>query len=276
MGTASKVIASATVGTIAAVALTTLAVVRAGNQQKKQQQDSIATATATATTTATKQKEEEEDDPQNESYKRAPLIYYKPSNESDIETYEYANNDTVYGKLLRAELKMRLLLETEDWVAFEDISPRAPLHGLIVPKKLVRSVLDFQDQSHHLPLLQDLRRVAHGLLRDKLPLAYERGDYKLCFHIPPLNSVDHLHLHVLAPVSEMSSLARHGEFHTKSDNAQQRTIRWNIALDEVIARLETGKPPTPFRVDDNNHRWTTAIYETVSSLGTVIFPGRME
>ncbi len=195
-----------------------------------------------------------------EHYERAPEVYYQAKNPQDIETYDYASNPTVFGKILRGELKTRFLLESDNWVAFEDISPRAPLHALIIPKKFIKSVEEL-DTSHR-SLLFKLHLRAHELLRQKLPQAYKQGDYKLCFHIPPLNSVDHLHLHVLAPASEMSKFG-HAEFHTASP-----PVRWNICLEEVLKRLKAGSPATPYSRTDG---LLTIVFDTLQSLATVVF-----
>ena len=47
--------------------------------------------------------------------------------------YEY-DNDNIFAKILRGEIPNRTVLETEHALAFEDISPRAPVHVLIIPK----------------------------------------------------------------------------------------------------------------------------------------------
>ena len=212
--------------------------------------------------------DDDESDEKIEVYKRAPEIYYKPDDPSEISTYDYLSNPTVFGKILRGELPARVLLETQDWFVFEDISPRAPLHALIIPKRRIRSVLEFT--ASDLSLLKELNELANRLVMEHLPLAYHKGDFKLCFHIPPLNTVDHLHLHVLAPASQMSLLAK-SEFHTSLENSNHQTMRWNILLSEVMKRLEQGLPPTPF---DKDYRWTSVLHDTLSSLRTLIFSGK--
>ena len=193
-----------------------------------------------------------------EFYERAPFVYYG-GNASDPETYDYDSNPTVYGKILRGELKTRFLLETERFVLFEDIMPRAPLHALIIPKQLIRSVEELDES--HVSMLCGMHIRAHKLLREKLPEAYKNGDYKLCFHIPPLNSVDHLHLHVLAPASQMSTVSR-AEFHTCNP-----PVRWNVCLERVITRLKDGETPTPYSRRDGISK---IVADTFMSLAKVV------
>jgi len=190
--------------------------------------------------------------------------YYEPSKLSDIKTYDYASNKTVFGKILRGELKTRLFLETDHLIAIEDKTPRAPLHGLILPKRLIPSVFDLSSDlaRGHIALLKEMETTAETLLKDKQPEAFEKGDYLLCFHVPPFNSVDHLHLHVLAPLSKMESWMSQAEFN--------QVGRWNITLDEVLIRLQTGKPSTPYNIDS----WMSIVSETFSSILEMVIPSK--
>ena len=51
----------------------------------------------------------------------------------DIENY---NNNNIFAKILRKEMPSKKVYEDEYAFAFEDISPQAPLHVLIIPKNL--------------------------------------------------------------------------------------------------------------------------------------------
>jgi len=227
--------------------------------------------------------------------------FYRPSNRSDFETFGYGSNPTVFGQILRGELKTRFLVETKHLVAFEDIRPCAPFHGLVIPKTLVPSVFELQPTTHletenknsnrntSLSLLEEMSEMAQALVRDNHPKAYENGDYLLCFHIPPFNSVDHLHLHVLAPASSMAWLYRSGKYNTgtttaapaaiptiemeqlgNDDNgkvASNFSVRWCTSLNDVMTRLEEGSSPTPYQRDDS---WATVLSETMSSIAAIL------
>jgi len=83
-----------------------------------------------------------------------------------------------------------------------------------------------------------MRQLGLELLEEQQPRALEEEDYILCFHIPPFNSVDHLHLHVLAPASEMGFVYRYGKYNSGT--------RWCIGDFEVIERLERGMVAVPY------------------------------
>ncbi|XP_076016582.1 adenosine 5'-monophosphoramidase HINT1 [Genypterus blacodes] len=43
--------------------------------------------------------------------------------------------DTIFGKIIRKEIPAKLVYEDDKCIAFPDISPQAPTHILVVPKK---------------------------------------------------------------------------------------------------------------------------------------------
>jgi histidine triad (HIT) family protein len=82
------------------------------------------------------------------------------------------------------------IVRTDDLtVAFRDINPQAPVHVLVVPKRHIVS-----DAAEVTALLTAARAVAEA----EGIAGPDRG-YRLVFNVGPdaLNSVDHLHLHVL-------------------------------------------------------------------------------
>lgn len=147
---------------------------------------------------------------------------------------DYSDNLSVFGKILRGELPAKILDDSSPTLlAFEDIHRRAPFHALVIPKRFVESVYDLD-----LDLLQEMRDAALKLLQKYQPEALAANDFQLCFHIPPFNSVDHVHLHVLSPLSELSSYGRLKYW---------VGARWCISEKHVRDRLEAGDSPVPYK-----------------------------
>lgn len=70
-------------------------------------------------------------------------------------------NDNVFSKIIKGELPADKVFENERIVAFKDISPSAPVHILIVPKK---EIPDLQSVSpEDLPLIGEVISVAQTL-----------------------------------------------------------------------------------------------------------------
>ena len=150
---------------------------------------------------------------------------------------DYSNNSSVFSKILRGDLATRTYQETAELLSFQDISPRAKLHALVIPKRFVRNVYSLTPDDAN--LIRDMRQMGLELMEKQQPQALVDDDYILCFHIPPFNSVDHLHLHVLAPASEMNYLYRYGKYNTGA--------RWCIGALEVIERLKGGQLAVPYK-----------------------------
>mmetsp|Transcript_33659 Transcript_33659/g.75983 ORF Transcript_33659/g.75983 Transcript_33659/m.75983 type:complete len:199 (-) Transcript_33659:887-1483(-) len=149
---------------------------------------------------------------------------------------DYADNPSVFGRILRGEIASADYAETPTLLAFRDRTPRASLHALIIPKAYVRDVYSLGPGD--VGLVEDMRAMALDVIREHHEEALETGDYTLCFHVPPYNSVDHLHMHVLAPRSEMNFVFR--------DIKYRCPTRWCTLETDVIRRLKDGLPAVPY------------------------------
>lgn len=47
------------------------------------------------------------------------------------------DNPTIFGKIIRGELPSDKVYEDQEFIAFKDIRPRAPVHILVVPKAYI-------------------------------------------------------------------------------------------------------------------------------------------
>ena len=90
------------------------------------------------------------------------------------------------------------------YLAFRNVKNYAPLAGLVIPKRRRPQDPDGL-RKEDVPLLEDMRRIALEVCQREQPEAFAANDYWLRFHRRPWHSVDHLHLHVLAPASKVSS-----------------------------------------------------------------------
>ncbi|KAL3817118.1 hypothetical protein ACHAXA_009949 [Cyclostephanos tholiformis] len=162
-----------------------------------------------------------------------------PSGAGAVVDYYYSSNPSVFGKILNGELPSRDYAETTELLAFRDRSPKAEFHALVIPKRFVPNVYSLvPGDENDLDLVRDMRCMALGLLECHQPNAYATDDYVLCYHVPPFNSVDHLHLHVLAPASGMGWMYRYGKYNCGT--------RWCIGDVVVIDRLSRGLASVPY------------------------------
>lgn len=100
---------------------------------------------------------------------------------------------TIFRRIIDREIPADIVYEDEHCLAFRDISPKAPVHVLLIPKKEIPTVNELQaaDQS----LAGHLLLVAGKLARQ---LALNNG-YRLVVNCGPDagQAVNHLHIHIL-------------------------------------------------------------------------------
>ncbi|MGE5155187.1 MAG: histidine triad nucleotide-binding protein [Bdellovibrio bacteriovorus] len=102
--------------------------------------------------------------------------------------------DTIFGKIARGEIPADLVYEDEDLVAFRDLSPQAPVHLLVIPRKPIPTLNDAGPEDAE--LIGKLFLAAARVARDA-GIA-ERG-YRTVVNCNAAagQTVFHLHLHVL-------------------------------------------------------------------------------
>ncbi|XP_010542199.1 PREDICTED: bifunctional adenosine 5'-phosphosulfate phosphorylase/adenylylsulfatase HINT4-like isoform X2 [Tarenaya hassleriana] len=100
----------------------------------------------------------------------------------------------IFCPIARNSTSTPLLHSDEKVVAFQDIKPAALRHYLVIPKEHIPTVRDLQRRDEDYSLVSHMLSVGHTLLQKDAP----QSTYRFGFHQPPLNSVDHLHLHCFA------------------------------------------------------------------------------
>jgi len=101
-------------------------------------------------------------------------------------------DDCIFCRIARGELPARLVYENEQVIAFDDISPQAPVHVLIVPRTHHGSLGDGVDAELAAALLLAIPVVAEAA-------GVTRSGYRVIINTGPdsRQSVSHLHIHVL-------------------------------------------------------------------------------
>jgi len=105
-------------------------------------------------------------------------------------------SDCLFCGIVAGEVPSEIVYSTETTVAFKDISPASPLHVLVVPRRHIDDASQITAEDG--PLLADMVMAARAVAEAAGVAEPDRG-YRLIFNIGPdaMNSVPHLHLHVL-------------------------------------------------------------------------------
>ena len=101
---------------------------------------------------------------------------------------------TIFEKIIAREIPARIVHETDEFLAFHDVNPQAPVHVLIVPKHVIPRLAAATGED---AALLGRMLVATGEVAQKLGVA-ESG-YRLVINNGPDagESVPHLHMHLL-------------------------------------------------------------------------------
>ncbi|KAL3279946.1 hypothetical protein HHI36_017452 [Cryptolaemus montrouzieri] len=103
-----------------------------------------------------------------------------------------ANKPTIFDKIISKEIPAKIIYENDKVLAFHDVSPQAPVHFLVIPKRRI-ALLD-EAKENDKELLGELLLTASEIAKEKLP-----GGYRLVINNGKdgCQSVFHLHVHVL-------------------------------------------------------------------------------
>lgn len=104
-------------------------------------------------------------------------------------------SECLFCKIAKRVIPAQVLSESEDWIAFRDVQPQAPVHCLIVPKRHVDNLSD--------PRLKDPGLIGSMLLelaRLAKELGVDASGYRVVTNCnrDAGQSVGHLHFHLLA------------------------------------------------------------------------------
>ena len=99
----------------------------------------------------------------------------------------------LFCRIVGGEIPAKVVVDTNECLAFRDVNPQAPLHVLVIPKRHVASLATADDAA----LVGRLSLVAAGIARQE---GYEERGYRIVVNTnaDAGQTVFHLHLHLLA------------------------------------------------------------------------------
>ncbi len=102
--------------------------------------------------------------------------------------------DCLFCKIIEKKIPSNIIFEDEKVIAFEDVTPQAPVHVLVVPKKHISTVLEIDPEDN--TLVGHMIQVAGNISRDRN--IADRG-FRLVMNCNSEagQTVFHIHLHML-------------------------------------------------------------------------------
>ena len=101
--------------------------------------------------------------------------------------------ETIFSKIINKEIPADIVYEDEKCIAFNDISPQAPTHILVIPRKVIPKLSESQEADRDLlgHLMLSATQIAKKLNLDDYRLVINNG-------ADAGQTVFHLHIHILA------------------------------------------------------------------------------
>ncbi|KIP11088.1 hypothetical protein PHLGIDRAFT_100407 [Phlebiopsis gigantea 11061_1 CR5-6] len=122
--------------------------------------------------------------------------------------------------------------EDDAFVVFNDRNPASKHHLLVIPRRHVESVKTLKPSDAS--MVARMAEIGHDLLDE---LGVPPGSRRLGFHIPPFNSINHLHLHVQG--LPYKSLWRRVKYpYRPGGDATEKGFGWFIEVEQAIRILE--------------------------------------
>ena len=102
--------------------------------------------------------------------------------------------ETIFDKIISKEIPADIVYEDNDFLAFNDINPQAPIHILIIPKKRIPTINDLQPNDYK--LIGEMVVIAKNIAEEK---GLSEDGYRLIFNCNENGgqTVYHIHLHLL-------------------------------------------------------------------------------
>lgn len=101
---------------------------------------------------------------------------------------------TLFAKIVRGDIDADIVYQDDSVTAFRDINPKAPVHILVVPNKVIATANDISAGDE--VLVGHMMRVAAGIARDQ---GIAESGYRLIINCNEDGGqeVYHLHLHLV-------------------------------------------------------------------------------
>lgn len=98
----------------------------------------------------------------------------------------------------------RVVLENSNYISFRPLHPVTDYHLLVVPKEHIRNIDSLKGPADAVKIKEMVEFGKESLSKIE---GGNRDDAQFSFHVPPFNSIDHLHLHVIGQPRNMSFLS---------------------------------------------------------------------
>ena len=103
-------------------------------------------------------------------------------------------NNCLFCRIIVGEIPGKTIYEDDEILAFHDISPQAPVHFLVIPKKHIPNMMEAKPEDA--AILGKLLHKAQALLAEQ-GCAEKGGRFVINCKSDGMQTVEHIHIHAL-------------------------------------------------------------------------------
>jgi len=103
-------------------------------------------------------------------------------------------SETIFDKIISREIPSDIVYEDNNFLAFKDINPQAPVHVLVIPKKRIKTINDIEKKDAYIP--GEMILIAKNIAKE---YSIDEDGYRLIFNCNDYGgqTVYHIHLHLI-------------------------------------------------------------------------------
>ena len=103
-------------------------------------------------------------------------------------------DDCIFCKIIKGEIPSKKVYEDEEFLAFHDINPAAPIHILVIPKKHISMLTELKEEDEQ--LMGKMFTIINKIAKQE---GFEKEGYRVIVNCGKDSGqeVMHIHFHVL-------------------------------------------------------------------------------
>ena len=103
-------------------------------------------------------------------------------------------DDCIFCKIIKGEIPSKKVYEDEEFLAFHDINPAAPIHILVIPKKHISMLTELKEDDEY--LMGKMFTIINKIAKQE---GFEREGYRVIVNCGKDSGqeVMHIHFHIL-------------------------------------------------------------------------------
>ncbi|WP_343154626.1 HIT domain-containing protein [Buchnera aphidicola (Pseudoregma panicola)] len=104
------------------------------------------------------------------------------------------NCENIFTKIIKKKIKSKIIYQNKKVTAFEDANPKSPIHILIVPNKIIKSINKINKKNKNI-----IGTMAYTAIKIAKKFNFYKQGYRIVINCNKYGgqTIPHLHMHLL-------------------------------------------------------------------------------